>query len=586
VKQLKWIFIGILLISFWACSPWLLGQKTVFVQPEGQSSDSRAEGKNYMITTQGPHASKAGAEIFELGGNAIDAAVAVSFTIGVERPQSTGIGGGGFLLYLPADQKKPVAYDFREVAPLTADRDIFVDKKGKVIPRKSIDGIHSAGVPGLVAGLVELHEKYGKLPLATVMQPAIRLAREGFEIYPELAYALKRRGEKLHEFESSRKIFFKKEGVIYKLGDTLVQKDLAETLELIASKGKKGFYQGKVAEALIRTAKKYGGLMRQKDLDSYEVKVREPVSGEYKGHQIFSMSPPSSGGIHIIQILNTIAQDNLGDFGVHDPRTVHLVASAMQQAFSDRALHLGDSDFVEVPMKRLTSKDYAQEVRSKVSLNEARKPEEVHAMDVKKAQEKMETFEESNETTHFTIMDAKGNVVSSTQTINGYFGSALVAEGTGIVLNNEMNDFTTKPGEQNIYGAVGGEKNIVEPRKRPLSSMSPTIVTNEQGPVLSLGSPSGTRILTCVALTIMNYLEHGLSLEESVTAVRYHQQWYPDLLIVEERGLPDSTMKRLKQIGHEIMLRDYGCRIQAVAKEGDNLIGVSDPRGAGMALGK
>ena len=585
MKQLKWIFGAILLLSLWACSSWMLGQQTMFVQTDAENSRPQAQGKKYMITTQGPHASKAGAEIFELGGNIVDAAVAVSFAIGVERPQSTGIGGGGFLLYLPEGQEKPLAYDFREVAPLASDKNLFVNKKGEVIPRKSIDGIHAAGVPGMVAGLVELHEKYGKLPLATVMQPAIRLAREGFEIYAELAYALKRRGRKLHEFESSRKIFFKKEGEIYKEGDVLVQKDLANTLELIARKGRTGFYQGSVSKALVDTAKKYGGLMRQKDLDSYEVKVREAVSGEYKGHQIYSMSPPSSGGIHIIQILNTIAQDDLVGFGVHDPRTVHLVAQAMQQAFSDRAIHLGDSDFVEVPMKRLTSKDYAQKVREKISMNEARRPEDVHPMDVESSRENVETFEESDETTHFTIMDAKGNVISSTQTINGYFGSGLVAEGTGIVLNNEMNDFTTKPGVQNIFGAVGGEKNIVEPKKRPLSSMSPTIVTNDQGPVLSLGSPSGTRILTCVALTIMNYLEHNLSLEESVSAVRYHQQWYPDLIMVEERGFPDATMKRLKQIGHEIKRQDYGCRIQAVAKDGDDLIGVSDPRGAGMALG-
>lgn len=586
MKQFKWIFSAILLVSLWACSPWILGQKPVLVQTDKQNSNTRAEGEKYMITTQGPHASKAGAKIFELGGNIVDAAVAVSFAIGVERPQSTGVGGGGFLLYLPEGKQKPMAYDFREVAPLGSDRDLFVDEKGEVIARKSIDGIHAAGVPGMVAGLVELHDKHGELPLATVLGPAIGLAREGFEIYPELAYALKRRGRKLHEFESSRKIFFKKEGEIYKEGDVLVQKDLADTLELIAKNGKAGFYKGPVAKALVETAKKYGGLMRQKDLDSYEVKVREPVSGEYKGHKIFSMSPPSSGGIHIIQILNTISQDDLEGFGVHDPRTVHLVSQAMQQAFSDRAIHLGDSDFVDVPMKRLTSKEYAQKIRDKFSMNEARRPEEVHPMDVEKSREKVETFEESDETTHFTIMDTKGNVISSTQTVNGYFGSGLVAEGTGVVLNNEMNDFTTKPGVQNIFGAVGGEKNIVEPKKRPLSSMSPTIVTNDEGPVLSLGSPSGTRILTCVALTIMNYLEHGLSLEDSVSAVRYHQQWYPDLIMAEERGFPDATMKRLKQIGHEIKLQDYGCRIQAVAKDGVDLIGVSDPRGAGMAIGK
>lgn len=545
-----------------------------------------AHAKEYMITTQGAASSQAGAEMFELGGNIIDAAVAVSFAISVERPQSTGIGGGGFLLFLEAGQQKPYAYDFREVAPLRSHSKIFLDAKGEEIPRKSVDGIFAAAVPGLVAGLVELHEKYGKLPLPTVLAPAIELAEKGFAVNSELAHALRLRGNVLHEYEASRKIFFKKKGEILKEGDILIQKDLGQTLRLIANHGRKGFYEGKTANAIISESRRLGGILSHEDLRTYEVKKREPVAGTFKNFKIFSMSPPSSGGIHIIQILNILENDPLKSWGVQDPRTVHLTASAMQQAFVDRATHLGDADFVNVPVEHLTSKEYAAHLRKQMSLDYARKQNEVTALDAQ-LKEKLEMMSrESTETTHFTIMDKEGNVVSSTQTINGYFGSAVVVPGTGILLNNEMDDFSTKAGASNIFGAIGSDKNLVEPRKRPLSSMSPTIVMTAKKPVLALGSPSGTRILTCVAQTLLNYLEHELPLFDSLAAVRYHHQWSPDQLRVEEIGLPDKTIKELKRLGHEINLQDLGCRVQAIANEGDKLVGVSDPRGAGLAFGK
>lgn len=545
-----------------------------------------AEAQNYMITTQGPYSSKAGAEMFDLGGNIIDAAVAVSFVISVERPQSTGIGGGGFLLHLKAGEEAPQAYDFREVAPLRSHSKMFLDSKGEEIPRKSVDGIFAAGVPGLVAGLVELHEKYGKLPLPTVMAPAIKLAREGFLVNSELAHALLVRGNVLHEFEASRKIFFKKKGEILKEGDLLIQKDLSETLSLIASLGKKGFYEGKTANAIVSESRRLGGLISHEDLRTYKVKKRSPVSGTFKNFKIYSMSPPSSGGIHVIQILNIVENDPLKSWGVQDAKTIHLTASAMQQAFVDRATYLGDADFVEVPVEKLISKEYAALVRTKMSLDYARKQNEVTPMDPELIKTMEKVDQESSETTHFTIMDKEGNVVSSTQTINGYFGSAVIVPGTGVLLNNEMDDFSTKAGASNIFGAVGSDKNLVEPKKRPLSSMSPTIVMTGKKPVLAIGSPAGTRILTCVAQSLLNYLEHDLSLYDSLSAVRYHHQWSPDQLRVEEIGLPDKTMKALKRNGHDINLQNLGCRVQAVANEGDKLIGVSDPRGAGLAFGK
>jgi gamma-glutamyltranspeptidase / glutathione hydrolase len=548
----------------------------------------QAFGKDFMIAAQGEYSARAGERIFELGGNIIDATVAVSFVQAVERPQSTGIGGGGFLLFLEAGKAEPQVYDFREVAPLKAHPKMYLDERGEEVPRMSIDGIHAAGVPGLVAGLIEIHEKYGHLPLPTVLQPAIDLAEQGFPIYEELARALRRRGNVLHQYEASQKIFFKNPETILKEGDLLVQKDLAQTLRLIARHGKDGFYKGPVARAILEESRRRGGLMTQKDFDSYEVKKRAPVRGSYKGYEIFSMSPPSSGGIHVLQILNILEGHELRAYGPHHPVSIHLLASSMQQAFADRSVHLGDADFVSVPVEELISKDYAELIRAKIPLQYARRQGEVHPLNVEEFHQRGRELhgEETPETIHFSIADGKGNVVSTTQTINGYFGSALVVPGTGIILNNEMNDFATKPGAKNIFGAIGSEKNQVEPKKRPLSSMSPTIVTMAGKPILALGSPAGTRILTCVAQTMINYLEHALPLYESVAAVRVHHQWYPDEIRVEERGLPDQTVVALKRMGHELNFQDFGCRVQAVAFEGDDLVGVSDPRGEGAAVGR
>lgn len=539
------------------------------------------EGAKYMITTQGQHSTAAGKKMFELGGNAMDAAAAVSFAISVERPQSTGIGGGGFLLFWRPGMAEPDAYDFREKAPLLSNSKMFLDKNGEEIKRKSLDGIFAGGVPGLVAGIVEAHEKYGKLPLDVVIGPAIELAEKGFKVYPGLAKALKQREEVLKKFNASRRIFCKKEKnggyEVLEEGDLLVQTDLAKTLKTIQKRGKDGFYRGWVASAIVDEERRRGGLIRMNDLRRYNVIKRQPVKGTYKGHEIFSMSPPSSGGIHVLQILNTVEPLNLGHYGLQDPRTIHYTASAMQQAFADRARYLGDSDFVKVPIKELISKEYAQKIRERIPKDRPLTREEVKPG-------KFDGYE-SDDTTHFTIMDINGNIVSSTQTINGYFGSGLVIPKTGIVLNNEMDDFATKVGAKNLFGAVGGRNNLVEPEKRPLSSMSPTIVLKEKRPVLAVGTPSGTRILTCVAQTILNYLEHKANLYGAVSAVRYHQQWYPDELRVGEAGLISDTEKKLRRMGYKLNHKNLGCRIQAIALEKGQLIGVSDPRGQGMADG-
>ena len=544
------------------------------------------------IATQGSFATKAAYETFKKGGNIIDAATTASFVLAVERPQSTGIGGGGFALYHDANRGKdfPLTVDFREKAPINAHEKMFLDDKGEVISRMSLDGIFSAGVPGMVAGMLELHKEHGKLPLETVMQAAIKLARDGFTIYPELAYAISKRENIIKRYKATCAIFCDKNGDILKEGDKLVQSDLSKTLKIISKKGRDGFYKGTIAKALVGEHRRLKGLMTQKDLDKYEVKYRDPIRGDYKGYEVFSMSPPSSGGVHIIEILNILRKDDLKTYGVQHSKTVHLRASAMQAAFSDRASYLGDTDFTYVPVTGLTSKKYADDVRYSIPENKALNSVWSNMNDPSKyeAKEDRELVNkyESPETTHFTIADGKGNVFVSTQTLNGYLGSGVIVPGTGILLNNEMDDFATKPGANNLFGAVGGEKNLVQPEKRPLSSMSPTIVTKDGKAVLGLGSPSGTRILTCVVQTIMNYLDHDMPLYESIAATRVHHQWKPNVLYVEESGLPARTIKDLKRMEHEIEYKKLGCRVQAISFEDGKLRGVSDPRGRGLVLGE
>ncbi|MBC97889.1 MAG: gamma-glutamyltransferase [Halobacteriovoraceae bacterium] len=570
----------ILLSSFWvlSCSGPQFKYRTVPMAPGESFEDHVFEGQDYVVTAQGDYSTKAGVKMYELGGNAIDAAAAVSFCISVERPQSTGIGGGGFLVFKSPEMEKPVTFDFREKAPLLADSKMYLDKEGKEIKGKSLNGIFAGGVPGLVAGIVEIHKEYGSLPLATVMQPAIDLAEKGFKVYPELAFALRVREETLRKFPASVKIFFDKNKHILKEGDLLVQSDLAKTLKSIAKKGRDGFYKGWVADAIVAEERRRGGLIRYNDLSRYNMIKRKPVEGKYKDYEIYSMGPPSSGGIHVIQILNILEPLNLGHYGIQDAKTIHYTASAMQQAFADRARYLGDMDFVKVPLRELTSKEYAKKIREKIPHHRALKKDEV-------LPGQFDGYE-STETTHFSIMDKLGNMVSSTQTINGFMGSGLVIPGTGILLNNEMDDFATKVGAKNLFGAVGGENNLVESEKRPLSSMSPTLVLKKGKPVMAVGTPSGTRILTCVAQTILNYIEHNEPLLNAVSAVRFHQQWYPDELRVGTLGLKKEEEDELRDMGYKINHKNLGCRIQAIAMEKGQFIGVSDPRGLGLAAGK
>ncbi|MFK7920766.1 MAG: gamma-glutamyltransferase, partial [Bacteroidia bacterium] len=420
-----------------------------------------AKAQKGMIATAHPLASRAGLRMLAAGGNAIDAVTAASFVISVVRPQSTGIGGGGFMLYFDKKSAKTKVYDFRERAPLKASRDMYLDKKtlkpldyiykGVRIPRSSVNGHMSVGVPGLVAGLVETHKAHGKLPLAKVIQPAITIAERGFEVYPSLASAIKFRQKVLQNFPASREIFLPK-GKALTAGDILVQMDLAKTLKAIAKNGKAGFYDGEIGRLLLKEFGD-GGIITKKDFEAYEVKQRQAVEGSYRGYKVVSMPPPSSGGVHIIQILNMLAQDPLPTLGQQSPERLHLLAEAMRRAYADRATYLGDPEFTKVPIMGLTSPSYGKTLRSSIQAKLASPSSSISAGNP--------IPYESSSTTHISVVDSEGNAVSTTQTINYAFGSCVVATGTGVVLNNEMDDFSIKPGEPNSYGLMGGKANAV-----------------------------------------------------------------------------------------------------------------------------
>lgn len=549
--------------------------KTAKERKDFQSAE--AVGSEFVISTQGRASSKAAEEIFALGGNIIDATVAASFAVSVERPQSTGLGGGGFLLFHEAKTGKTYAIDFRERAPLSATKDMYL-RNGKADARLSQNGATAVAVPGLVAGLIEIQSRFGSLPLSKVIAPAIRLAEEGFPVYEDFHRAMVARVEELRKDPSASKIFLDDKGQVLSVGTVLQQKDLAKTLKKIAEQGKDGFYKGSVAQSIVDYAKKKKGYVTQKDLQSYQVKWREPVRGEFHGYEVYSMPPPSSGGVHVVQFLSFLEKDSLSKYGMHSKESIHLAASALQSAFADRAKYLGDPDFVEVPVQGLISPKYVESRRAEVRMDHARKANEVQAGNPLPY--------ESTQTTHISVMDNKGNAVSTTQTINGWMGAAVVAPGTGIVLNNEMDDFSAQEGAANLFGAIGGKPNAIAPKKTPLSSMSPTILIKDKLPRMAVGAPGGTKIISCVAQTILNYVEFKTSLYDAVTAVRYHHQWQPDILYVDPPGPRPEVLQGLKDLGYDVKMEPVPCYVMAVAREGDKLRGVADPRDIGISIAK
>jgi gamma-glutamyltranspeptidase / glutathione hydrolase len=533
-----------------------------------------------MVVSAHPLASEAGLEMLQTGGNAVDAAVATALAISVVEPFSAGIGGGGFALLYPADTGAMQALDFRERAPLDADREMYLDEAGNPISRASLDGHRAVGVPGTVAGLAELHRQYGALPWRQVVEPAIRLAKEGFPVGQQFVDAAAQRQEMLLENPAAREAFTR-DGQLYQVGDRLIQSDLAQTLEQIAIDAQR-FYTGNIAEAIADDMAANGGLIDREDLATYQPIWREPLCGDFRRWKVCSMPPPSSGGVHLLQILNLIGDTDLASLGWHHPDGLHLLIESMKIAYADRSEYLGDPDFVEVPVRQLVSSEYAQQRRGEITLERARSASEVKPMDA----ETWQRLRESSDTSHLTVIDENHNAVSLTFTVNGGFGAGVVAQGTGILLNNEMDDFAIAPGVPNLFGLVGGEANAIAPRKTPLSSMTPTIVTENGQLRLALGSPGGSTIITTVLQILLNVLVYEMDVNTAVSAPRIHQQWMPESVFVEPWGLDPLTLEELRRRGHDVTLRDPWGNASAIEVMSDGTLeGAVDPRGEGAARG-
>lgn len=528
-----------------------------------------------MVASQEAMATRIGVDILKRGGNAVDAAVAVGFALAVTLPRAGNIGGGGFMLVYSKKENKTIAIDYREVAPASATKTMFLDAKGDADPKKSRDSGLAVGVPGTVAGLAFAHEKYGsgKFKLSELIGPAIALAENGIIVDEDLAESLPAARNRLANWPSSAKIFLKPDGGPLMRGDRLVQADLARTLSTIAAKGTKGFYEGPVAEKIVAAVNSAGGAMTVEDLASYKVYEREPVRGTYRGFEIVSMPPPSSGGIHIIQILNMLEGYRLNEMGAQAADTLHVMTEAMKPAYADRSEYLGDPGFVQVPVKQLLSKKYADARRAEIAMDRARPAREIKPGNLAPY--------ESDQTTHYSIVDADGNAVANTYTLNFSYGVGMVAEGTGVLLNNELDDFAAKAGVPNGFGLIGGDANAPAPGKRPLSSMSPTLVLKDGRVYLVTGSPGGSRIITTVLQVISNVIDHGMNVQEAVSAPRIHHQWLPDELRIE-RGLSIDTVRILESRGHKIVVAPASGSAQTIMLTPQGaLAGAADTRQRG-----
>ena len=558
---MHWLWLSCVCVTILSCS-WSLVTR---------SDGHEFRGRKLALASQGIHSSRIGREIYAAGGNAIDVATAVSFALAVERPQSTGLGGGGFMLLYIAAQHKVYALDFREKAPLQASAATYLDKQQNVITTRIRQGATAVAVPGFVAGVLAAQERFGRLPRATVVAPAVQLATRGFRVYQHLANALQRQQQLLARDRASAAIFLHADGTPYQVGEVLKQPQLAATLQRIAAQGTSAFYRGVIANAIVSATQNN---VTHRDLDTYHYVWRTPLQGHFRGYHVFAMPPPSSGGVNILQMLNVMEHFSFSRDDFDSAARLNVLAQAMQRAYADRARYLGDSDFVPVPIARLTAKEYARQVVAQIDQQHARSSEATQA------RQRLS----SDSTTHFSIIDAEGNVVTATQTINGLFGAGLVA--AGIVLNNEMDNFAVKADTANMFGALGGIQNSIAPGKRPLSPMSPTIVMHNGQPLLALGAPGGTRIITCVLQTLLNYLDYGMSLAAAVAAPRLHHQWYPDILWLEKKpSFSAATRTQLQRMGWRSVDKEIRCFVQAAARRGRHLWAVSDPRSYGLAAG-
>lgn len=534
---------------------------------------------NGMVSTQEATATMVGVEILKQGGNAVDAAVAVGFALAVTYPRAGNLGGGGFMLIYQAESESATSIDYREIAPAAAHRDMFLDEDGNVDNQKARFSALSSGVPGTVAGMVYAQQKYGTMPLAKVIQPAIDLAEQGFAVPEELRRSLLWAEKRLTQHPSSRDIYFPN-GKAPETGSILKQPELAAVLKAIQKQGHEGFYKGPVAKMIADDSHNHDGIITEQDLANYKAVERIPVSGTYRDHQVIAMPPPSSGGIHLIQMLNIMELWDMTDSGANTATTINRMVESMKRAYADRSMHLGDPDFYAVPQDKLIDKAYAAQLHGEITKQKVTPSSEIAPVVI--------TQPESPQTTHYTVMDRYGNAVANTYTLNASFGNGRVAVGTGILMNNEMDDFSSKPGVPNMFGLIGGEANAIEAGKRPLSSMTPTIVLKDKRALLATGSVGGSRIITTVLQVISNVIDHDMDILTATTTPRFHHQWLPDSLVMENGFTPD-VLNQLRTMGYSVdapELMGHGAtpagreigHVQSVMFKNGQFTGTADPR--------
>lgn len=554
----------------------LFATTTVLVAAEGGRTPTYA--RHGLVTSASRLASEAGVEILRQGGNAVDAAVATAFALAVTWPTAGNIGGGGFLVYHGADGHA-TTFDFREKAPLAATERMYLGLDGLVVDNSNHDGLLAVGVPGTVAGMAKAHAELGRLPWADLVEPAIRLALEGIPITYALATGFRRNLDDWQQYSSSAKVFLKEDGSFYELGDTWYQPDLAHTLELIQRDGKDGFYRGENAERLARFMRENGGIITEEDLARYEAVEREPIRGTYRGYEIVSMPPPSSGGITLVQMLNILEGFDLTAVGHNTGDYLHLLTESMRRAYANRAEHLGDPDFNEaMPIEKLLDKDYAATLRASIDMARA-SPSDPAGFAGRY---------ESEETTHYSVVDSEGNLVSVTYTLEQGYGTKIVVEGGGYLLNNEMGDFNAVPGVTDTRGQIGTAPNLIEPEKRMLSSMTPTILAQGGQPIMAIGSPGGRTIINTTLQVILNVVDHGMNIAEAVEEGRIHHQWLPDVTNLEEGRFSADSLRLYQEKGHEI--RERGTQGSAMGiwidRDAGLFQGAADSRsGDGAAVG-
>jgi gamma-glutamyltranspeptidase / glutathione hydrolase len=540
------------------------------------ASRTPIRGKNGMVVSADAFASKVGVDILKEGGNAVDAAVAVGFALAVTHPAAGNLGGGGFMM-IRLSHGETICVDYRERAPRGAHENSYLDQAGAVVPKASTQGYRASGVPGTVAGLCLALSRYGSLPLREVIQSAIELAEKGFPVSDHLSESLKESAALLQSFPESARIYLR-DGKYFEPGEILVSTDLAWSLKIIRDRGAEGFYRGPIAQKITDAFETRGVWITQEDLKAYQPIIRVPVTGSYRNYGIITVPPPSSGGIVLLEMLNILEGYELGDFGAGSSQGVHLVTEAMRRGFRDRSELMGDPDFVKIPVAQLISKSYAATLRASILPDKASSSQSLP---------KRLLLSESRETTHYSVVDKDGNAVANTYTLNGSYGSGVTIPGTGILMNNEMDDFAIKQGVPNAYGLIQGEANAIAPGKRPLSAMTPTFVTKDGKLFLVIGSPGGPTIINTVLEVILNVIDFGFTIQEAIDAPRFHHQYLPDELRLEKQGWARDVIAALESRGHKILSREFMGDAQGIQLDPRKgiLWGASDPRGDGFALG-